>query len=137
MLQRPGTGYGYQQHATIPHAPPHFDPSAATGWTRFDYGGEPELLRFGEHEVDIQLARQRVLDWERHQTPLLSRNMPPPHVEYAAGPNVCSSMIMGPSPGQAYFAPQENFNGRLRRGISPSRADYRGLGLQFAPERER
>ncbi|KAL1987901.1 hypothetical protein VTN96DRAFT_1885 [Rasamsonia emersonii] len=135
MLQRPGTGYGYQ-HAATPHAA-HFDPSSATtGWTRFDYGGEPELMRFGEHEVDIRGARQRVLDWERHQAPPLSSRPILPHMEYATGPDV-GSMMMGPSQGQAYFAPQENYNGRLRRGISPSRPDYRGLGLQFAPERER
>lgn len=45
--------------------------------SRFDHGGEPDAsnrrIFFGEHEVDVNEARQRVIDWNQRQP----RSQPP------------------------------------------------------------
>lgn len=96
-------------------------------WTRFDYGGEPESaprILFGEHEVDINQARRRVVDWNLRQAATQSYLETPRQLQRTSHLSVTDarppSSIVPASP-----------NGRLRAGSCPPLPDYPGLGLQF------
>ncbi|KAL1962071.1 hypothetical protein VTN77DRAFT_599 [Rasamsonia byssochlamydoides] len=105
--------------------------ASASAWTRFEYGGEPEVMLFGEHEVDIGRARQRVRDWEQRrqlQAPM-PRRAPRviPQMEFW-GRDVHSTFVQ---------MQQENPTGRLRGDPpSSSRSEYPGLGLRFGQDPE-
>ena len=117
---------------------------------RFEYGGEPDARRFGgtaanqsiffgEHEVDVDEARQRVVDWNLRQSPAVVYDPRTGQPFLAQAPRM---QVQRSDPGTAIIpvpmavpipialnaAPSALFSGRTRSGSTPDPV-YPGMGL--------
>jgi hypothetical protein len=147
LSQAPAISYGYNvplmntgavvmspggQSYVVPTATPSvFSPTPRQ--SRFEYGGEPDSegrILFGEHEVDVNQARQRVDAWNEHQTAttyslgIPQQQQPLPRMR----PRVSDT---GPILLETPFIPVIPSGLRSRAGSSPPAPDYHGLGLHL------
>lgn len=147
ISQAPAIGYGYNvplvntgavvmtpggSSYVVPAAPPVFRPSSLR--SRLEYGGEPDPERrilFGEHEVDVNQARQRVDAWNQHQAATATYNLGIPQPLPRMRQRVSDT---GPVMLETPVIPVIPSGLRSRAGSSPPAPDYHGLGLHFGAQ---
>ncbi|KAH8692638.1 hypothetical protein BGW36DRAFT_302398 [Talaromyces proteolyticus] len=115
---------------TVSTGPSVFSPTPQR--SRFEYGGEPiesdsnRRIHFGEHEVNVNQARQRVMAWNERQTSGFN-TLP---TQQVMAPQLTENR---PILVEAPAIPSMQSSSRLRAGSCPPEPDYPGLGLRFAP----
>ncbi|CRG85975.1 ATPase family AAA domain-containing protein 2B [Talaromyces islandicus] len=154
LSQAPAIGYGYNvplvntgavvmapggPSYVVPTAPPVFSPTPLR--SRVEYGGEPNSERrilFGEHEVDVNQARQRVDAWNERQittaaavTPAVAYNLGIPQPLPRMRPRVSDT---GPIMLETPVIPVIPSGPRSRAGSSPPAPDHHGLGLHLGTQ---
>lgn len=104
--------------------------------TRFQCGGEPELL-LGEHVINVGDARQRVRDWENARLLQAAATAPRhvPNVQYVPVTSLADPpMVLAPGIGlgQQGALQTQDPNRRARSGSSPPRpGSVGGFGLRL------